>query len=60
VGQRDRLTPPDAARELVAVLPDARLVVLPGIGHMSLLEAHRDVTAYLRQFAREALQAQAA
>lgn len=60
VGESDRLTPADASRELAAVLPDARLVVLPGIGHMSLLEAHREVTAHLRLFSRQALRREAA
>jgi pimeloyl-ACP methyl ester carboxylesterase len=39
VGTRDRLTPPRAARTLAELLPDARLLVLPGAGHMLPLEA---------------------
>lgn len=55
VGDRDRLTPPDAARRLHERLPDSRLVVLPAVGHMSLLEAHEAVTAHVRAFARQRL-----
>ena len=51
VGDRDRLTPPAQARRLVGLLPDARLVELPGIGHMAPLEAHAEVTAHIRRFA---------
>lgn len=38
VGDRDRLTPPDLARQLAAALPGARLVVWPGGGHMLMFE----------------------
>lgn len=56
VGERDRLTPPHAARRLHERLADSRLVVLPGVGHMSQLEAHETVTAHVRAFARGRLQ----
>lgn len=39
VGDVDRLTPPAYSWHLARVLPDARLLVLPGIGHMTPLEA---------------------
>ncbi len=42
VGSLDRLTPPVHARKLAQVLDDAgnleRLIVLPGVGHMSSIE----------------------
>lgn len=38
VGDRDRLTPPELARQLAAALPGARLVVWPGGGHMLMFE----------------------
>ena len=38
VGDRDRLTPPDLARQLAASLPGARLIVWPGAGHMLMFE----------------------
>lgn len=55
VGERDRLTPPAQARRLAEVLPDSELIELPGIGHMAPLEAHGEVNAYIRAFARRVL-----
>lgn len=54
-GDCDRLTPPPAVRRLAETLSDARLVELPGVGHMAPLEAHEAVTAHLRAFARRLL-----
>ncbi|WFR74501.1 alpha/beta hydrolase [Prescottella defluvii] len=49
VGTADRLTPPAHARRLAQVLDDAehleRLIVLPGIGHMTSVEAVADFNA---------------
>ncbi|WP_035845851.1 alpha/beta fold hydrolase [Kitasatospora azatica] len=39
VGEDDRLTPVDDAEDLVLTLPDAELTVIPGVGHLSALEA---------------------
>ena len=47
VGDADLLTPPDHAREIAAATPGSKLVILPGIAHMSTLEAPRDVAAAL-------------
>ncbi len=38
VGDQDELTPVAAAEHLVAALPDAELVVVPGAGHMTTVE----------------------
>ncbi|HVW40788.1 MAG TPA: alpha/beta hydrolase [Amycolatopsis sp.] len=38
VGEEDSLTPPGAARAMTETLPDAELVVLPGVGHLTPLE----------------------
>ncbi len=38
-GDRDRLVDPRLAPRLAAALPDARLQVQPGIGHLAMLEA---------------------
>lgn len=47
VGDADRLTPPDRAREIAAGAPAGRLVVLPGVAHLSALEAPAEVAAAL-------------
>ncbi|GAA1203850.1 alpha/beta fold hydrolase [Prauserella alba] len=39
VGERDGLTPPDAARGMADVLPAARLEAIPEAGHLTPLEA---------------------
>ena len=38
VGEHDRVTPPGSAVGLAGALPDGRLVVLEGAGHMAMLE----------------------
>jgi pimeloyl-ACP methyl ester carboxylesterase len=38
-GDRDRLVDPRLAPRLAAVLPDARLQVQPGVGHLAMLES---------------------
>jgi pimeloyl-ACP methyl ester carboxylesterase len=38
-GARDRLVDPTLAPRLAAVVPDARLLVLDGVGHVAMLEA---------------------
>jgi pimeloyl-ACP methyl ester carboxylesterase len=47
VGDGDRLTPPERARELADAIPDARLAVVPGAGHLSALERPEAVTREL-------------
>ncbi|CAL9503186.1 Putative aminoacrylate hydrolase RutD [Streptomyces sp. enrichment culture] len=52
VGTADRLTPPVHARALAAALPDCRGVTeLPGIGHMTPVEAPDTVTGRMRALA---------
>ncbi|SDL05827.1 Pimeloyl-ACP methyl ester carboxylesterase [Streptomyces indicus] len=49
-GTEDRMTPPDAARAIVAALPHCEgFTELPGIGHMTPVEAPDLVTAQIRQ-----------
>ncbi|GLZ46172.1 alpha/beta hydrolase [Actinomycetospora sp. NBRC 106375] len=47
VGDRDRLCPQRHARAIAAALPDARLVLLPGAGHMINLERADEVAAHV-------------
>ncbi len=51
VGEHDRVTPPAAAVELAGGLPDGRLVVLQGAGHMAMLERPIELDRELRRFA---------
>ncbi len=55
VGERDRVTPPAQAVELVAALPEGRLAVVPGAGHLAMLEAHEAFNRRLEAFAAETL-----
>jgi YbgC/YbaW family acyl-CoA thioester hydrolase len=52
VGEEDVLTPPDAARRMVTLIPGARLVVIPGAGHLPPLERPSETTAEIREFLR--------
>jgi pimeloyl-ACP methyl ester carboxylesterase len=48
VGTKDRLTPPAQARRIVALVPNARLVVLDGPGHMVMLERQAEFVSLVR------------
>lgn len=39
VGSRDALTPPNMSRTIAGLIPDSRLIVLPGLGHQLVFEA---------------------
>ncbi len=52
VGDADRLTPPERAREMVAGVADARLVVIPECGHMAPIERPDAVNAALADWMR--------
>jgi pimeloyl-ACP methyl ester carboxylesterase len=47
VGDADQLTPPERAQEIAAGIRNARLVVVPGSGHLSTLEQPQRVNAAL-------------
>jgi pimeloyl-ACP methyl ester carboxylesterase len=49
VGSRDRLTAPARAAQMVAAIPGARLVTLPGRGHMLPLEDPDAVVAEIER-----------
>ena len=38
VGEKDGVTPPAVARQMAATAPEAELVELPGVGHLSPAE----------------------
>jgi 3-oxoadipate enol-lactonase len=50
VGAEDRITPPEGARAMAQRIPGAHLVVVPGAGHLTPLEAPEATTAELRRF----------
>lgn len=52
-GTRDLLTPPGAARRIVEALPNAALRLLPGAGHMPMLEQADAVTSLITEFVAE-------
>ena len=57
VGELDRLTPPVHARAMADVLPDVTAYVeLPGVGHMTPLEAPVEVTAHIRALTARAVE----
>jgi pimeloyl-ACP methyl ester carboxylesterase len=51
-GDADKMIPMAHSEELVAELPDAEYVVVPGAGHLVLLEKHDEVTAALAALVR--------
>jgi pimeloyl-ACP methyl ester carboxylesterase len=50
VGDNDRLTPPKYSRHLAGAIAGARLVVLPGTGHMAYVERHREFNQAVLEF----------
>ncbi len=50
VGEEDITTPPEASVQMAERIPDARLIRLPRVGHMSNLEAPSQVNATLDAF----------
>jgi pimeloyl-ACP methyl ester carboxylesterase len=52
-GEQDARSPLDVARQFKDALPDAKLVVIPGAGHMSNLEAPDVFNDAVREFCRD-------
>jgi len=52
LGERDLMTPAKSGRELASALPDARVVTLPGAGHMLMSERPDEVLAAVRHLVR--------
>lgn len=57
VGSRDQVTPPAHSADMAAVLPHARLVEVPGAGHLVMLEDPEPVSAALRDLIQPIAQA---
>jgi pimeloyl-ACP methyl ester carboxylesterase len=47
VGAGDQLTPPALSEEMVALMPNARLEIIRGAGHLAPMETPKHVTALL-------------
>jgi 3-oxoadipate enol-lactonase len=50
VGEDDALTPVEESRKMAAVIPDARLEIIPAAGHLSNLEQPARFNAVLARF----------
>ena len=50
VGADDQLTPPDLSEEMARAIPNADLVIVPGVGHLAPLEQPEAVTQALRRW----------
>jgi pimeloyl-ACP methyl ester carboxylesterase len=60
VGTADLLTPPAQARLLARLLPNSRLEVFPGAGHMLMLERADELDRLIVDFAHEVVPAEPA
>ena len=57
-GEKDRVDPPAVLqKELMTRIPHATLHILPGIGHLSPLEASGEISELIRSFASRLLTA---
>jgi pimeloyl-ACP methyl ester carboxylesterase len=55
VGERDALTPPADSEAMAAAIPGARLVTVPGAGHLTPMERPKAVSEALAEFYAAAL-----
>jgi class 3 adenylate cyclase len=56
-GTEDRIVPPELARYVASRIPTARLVEIPGIGHLALGKTLRPVVVEIERFLREVWEA---
>ena len=49
-GEADQLTTPEHAREMAALMPQARLEMVPGAGHMLTMEQPQRLSAILAKW----------
>jgi pimeloyl-ACP methyl ester carboxylesterase len=54
-GNKDRLTPPSAARHMAEKIPGSRLLILEDAGHCAFLEEHEVLDAEIAAFADDVL-----
>lgn len=52
-GEQDRATPPDLMQEMVSLLPNARLSLVEGAGHLPCIERPATLGGLLRRFLEE-------
>jgi pimeloyl-ACP methyl ester carboxylesterase len=52
VGEQDRGTPPELAREIAGAIAGARLVIVPDCGHLSTIEQPQVITKALVEWMR--------
>ncbi|MGQ0568751.1 MAG: alpha/beta fold hydrolase [Armatimonadota bacterium] len=50
VGEEDTVTPPASSEEMVGALPHARMITIPGAGHLANLEAPEAFNRATREF----------
>jgi 3-oxoadipate enol-lactonase len=50
VGEQDEATPPSMSQELVALLPNARLRVIPGCAHVPQLQSPKIFVEMMSDF----------
>jgi 3-oxoadipate enol-lactonase len=50
VGEEDRLTPPALSQAMADLIPDSRIIVIPGAGHLTPMERPGAVTAAMTEF----------
>ncbi len=55
VGEHDRVTPPAQAVDLAGELPDGRLEMVSGAGHLPMMERHEEFNRALAAFVAETL-----
>jgi 3-oxoadipate enol-lactonase len=53
VGEHDRPCPPERARSIAAAIPEAKLMIIPGAGHLSTIEQPEAVNDVLVPFIRD-------
>jgi pimeloyl-ACP methyl ester carboxylesterase len=55
-GERDTLTPASHSQQMADALPDAELQIIPGAGHMAIIERHTEVNDALRRLVARAVE----